>query len=70
MATSTRRLAPQVLTAITGAFGVAGAAQAADEPRFEIYGFAQVDFFQDFNRVHPAWDDALRPSRIPTTDGI
>ena len=70
MATSTRRLAPQVLTAITGAFGVAGAAQAADEPRFEIYGFAQVDFIQDFNRVHPAWDDALRPSRIPTTDGI
>ncbi|HEY2753291.1 DcaP family trimeric outer membrane transporter [Phenylobacterium sp.] len=38
-------------------------------PNFEIYGFAQLDFTQDFNRVDPAWDDALRPSKIPTTDG-
>ncbi len=36
---------------------------------FEVYGFAQADYVQDFNRVNPAWDDTLRPSRIPTADG-
>ena len=38
-------------------------------PNFEVYGFAQVDYTQDFNRVDPAWDVALRPSKIPTVDG-
>lgn len=39
----------------------------SDEGRkFEIYGFAQADYVQDFKRVNPAWDDTLRPSRIPT----
>ncbi len=38
-------------------------------PSFEVYGFAQADYTQDFNRVDPAWDDALRPSKIPTVDG-
>ena len=36
---------------------------------FEVYGFAQLDYVQDFKRVNPAWDDTLRPSRIPTTQG-
>jgi hypothetical protein len=35
----------------------------------ELYGFAQVDAIQDFDRVHPDWDATLRPSRIPTTKG-
>jgi len=39
----------------------------SDEGRkFEIYGFAQADYVQDFKRVNPAWDDTLRPSKIPT----
>lgn len=38
-------------------------------PTFEVYGFAQVDYIQDFNRVDPAWEAAMRPSKIPTTDG-
>lgn len=46
----------------------AGAAQA--EPSFEVYGFAQVDYVQDFKRVDPAWDATLRPSKIPTEDGV
>lgn len=37
--------------------------------RFEVYGFGQVDYIQDFDRVNPAWDSTLRPSRIPTTEG-
>jgi len=57
----------------------AAAAQQADSlpptPRrsanhhFEIYGFAQIDAIQDFDRVNPDWDATLRPSRIPTTEG-
>lgn len=55
---------------ITIGLCAAGAAAAQEGPRFEIYGFAQADFIQDFNRVHPAWDATLRPSRIPTESGI
>jgi hypothetical protein len=51
-----------------GGLGAAGAAHA-EGPTFEVYGFAQVDYIQDFNRVNPAWEDTLRPSRIPTTTG-
>jgi hypothetical protein len=37
------------------------------KPTFEAYGFAQVDYIQDFNRVDPAWDAMLRPTRIDPT---
>jgi len=47
----------------------AGAASAQEEPKFEIYGFGQADYIQDFDRVDPDWDATLRPSKIPTTDG-
>lgn len=47
------------------ALAVAGSAQAA----VEVYGFVQLDYVQDFKRVDPAWDDTLRPSKIPTTEG-
>lgn len=40
------------------------------EASFDVYGFAQLDYIQDFNRVNPAWDSTLRPSRIPTTKGV
>lgn len=36
--------------------------------QFEIYGFAQLDYIQDFKRVNPSWEATLRPSRIPTID--
>jgi hypothetical protein len=39
------------------------------ERTFKIYGFAQADYIQDFNRVDPSWDATLRPSKIPTTPG-
>lgn len=43
----------------------------ADEltKKFEVYGFLQTDYIQDFKRVNPAWDTTLRPSKIPTEDG-
>jgi hypothetical protein len=55
-------------TAAIGGLGAAASARAED-PSFEIYGYAQADYVQDFKRVDPAWDDTLRPSRIPTVDG-
>jgi hypothetical protein len=42
----------------------------AGEKSFEIYGFAQLDFIQDFGRVDPDWADTLRPSRIPVEDPL
>jgi len=38
--------------------------------QFTIYGYAQADLIQDFNRVDPDWNATLRPSRIPTVDGL
>jgi hypothetical protein len=37
--------------------------------KFEVYGFVQTDYIQDFKRVNPDWDTTLRPSKIPTTTG-
>jgi hypothetical protein len=48
--------------------GVCGAAYA-DGPSFELFGQAQADYIQDFNRVDPNWNATLRPSKIPTTPG-
>ncbi len=36
----------------------------------EVYGFAQLDYIQDFKRVNPDWSATLRPSKIPTIDGL
>lgn len=36
----------------------------------ELYGFTQLDAIYDFGRVDPNWEDAFRPSRIPTTEGV
>jgi hypothetical protein len=45
-------------------------ARGAEKPlSFEVYGFAMVDYIQDFKRVDPAWDATLRPSKIPTLPG-
>jgi hypothetical protein len=44
--------------------------QAAAKPSFTIYGAAQLDYMYDVHRMDPAWEDAMRPSKIPTTDGL
>jgi hypothetical protein len=48
----------------------AWAAEAGRKPSFEVYGFAQVDYIQDFQRVRPDWTATLRPTRIPTVEGL
>jgi hypothetical protein len=40
-------------------------AKDPNRARLEIYGFAQMDAIQDFNRVDPQWNATLRPTRIP-----
>jgi sulfur carrier protein ThiS len=45
-------------------------AEAVRKPTFEVYGFAQVDFIEDFKRVRPDWNATLRPTRIPTAPGL
>jgi hypothetical protein len=46
--------------------GVSAGGRAHADSSFEISGHAQVDVIQDFDRVDPDWEAALRPSKIPT----
>ncbi|MCL6741875.1 DcaP family trimeric outer membrane transporter [Sphingomonas sp. RB56-2] len=46
------------------------APKRAKDHNLELYGFVQLDAIQDFKRVNPNWDATLRPSRIPTEEGI
>ena len=45
----------------------APAAEPADKPHIDIYGFIQTDIIHDFNHVDPSWQATLRPSKIPAT---
>src|SRR5262249_51204581 len=66
-----QRLRMCVATAAAGVVTClpSGAFAQESSSNLEIYGFAQADYVQDFKRVDPAWDDTLRPSRIPTSPG-
>jgi hypothetical protein len=65
-----RTIARAALAALTLLPAVPWAQEAERKPSFEIYGFAQVDFIQDFQRVRPDWTATLRPTRIPTVEGL
>jgi hypothetical protein len=56
-------------TGIFTADALISSAWAQAKMSFEIYGFAQADASIDTNRMDPAWDDAFRPSKIPTEPG-
>ncbi len=64
---SARMLAAAAGTSLALGLVSARAADGDGEKSFEIYGFAQLDYIQDFGRVHPDWEDTLRPTRIPTS---
>jgi hypothetical protein len=60
------------LCAAVGVIAAGGTQSALADSKpntFEIYGFAQADLIYDGNRVDPAWQDALRPSKIPVDPG-
>ena len=54
---------------ILAADAMTSVAWAQAKMSFEIYGFAQADASIDTQRMDPAWDDAFRPSKIPTEPG-
>jgi hypothetical protein len=55
-----------LVTVLVGTLVGCAAASAGDKFFFNIYGFVQADYIYDLNRVESAWEDALRPSKIPT----
>jgi hypothetical protein len=60
---------PPVQTIPAEQAGATSASRREPGRNFDIYGFAQLDYIQDFKRVDQDWDATLRPSRIPTTKG-
>lgn len=64
------RLAWSLMTTISTIALSVATAQAAGKPSFTIYGAAQLDYMYDVHRMDPAWEDAFRPSKIPTTEGL
>lgn len=56
-------------TAVLSAYGLHQAQADDSAASFEVYGFAMGDYIQDFDRVVPAWEDTLRPSKIATLPG-
>jgi hypothetical protein len=59
-----------LLTAASLLPSTVSAQEIVRKPTFELYGFAQVDLIQDFKRVRPDWNATLRPTRIPTEEGL
>jgi hypothetical protein len=53
-----------VLSAAAFAIACFAVPAQAQDKSFEVYGFVMLDYIQDFDRVNPDWEDALRPSRI------
>jgi len=47
----------------------AAAQDAATKPKFEVYGFAQLDFGNQIDRINPDWYDVVRPTKLPAFDG-
>ncbi len=39
------------------------------KPKFDVYGFAQLDFGKQFNEINPDWYDVLRPTKLPASAG-
>jgi len=64
------RIALALLAAAALLPAPASSQEVVRKPTFEVYGFAQVDLIQDFQRVRPDWNATLRPTRIPTVEGL
>jgi len=62
-------ICPCLVATAVMTLGLAQPVWADSKGELQIYGFAQGDYTYDGNRVDPAWDDALRPTKIPTTPG-
>ena len=61
-------LSVALVTGLAGPVLAQSAPPADAKPTFEIYGFAQMDMGHDFKQVDPSWTDALRVTKLPTTE--
>jgi DcaP outer membrane protein len=43
-------------------------APADQKPSLEVYGFAMLDFGQNFNQINPNWYDTLRLTKLPKSE--
>jgi hypothetical protein len=54
------------LTILGAATNAAAQSQQAQNPSVEVYGFAMLDFGQNFNQIHPDWFDTMRVTKLPS----
>jgi len=60
-------LAAPAVPGVPAAAAVAAETKTLSGAYLDVYGFIQADGIYDFNRVDPAWNATLRPSKIPVT---
>ncbi len=70
--TTLRRQVGGIVTALAllVSASTATAQQPAPDPKpsLEIYGFAMLDFGQNFNQINPNWFDTMRVTRLPKVE--
>jgi hypothetical protein len=58
----------RIIVAVAAALAFATSPASAQDPKpsVEIYGFAMLDFGQNFNQIHPDWYDTVRVTKLPS----
>jgi hypothetical protein len=57
------------LVLLMAADGASAQTPAPDpKPSLEIYGFAMLDFGQNFKQIHPNWYDTMRVTKLPSSE--
>jgi hypothetical protein len=54
-----------LLAALAAMTAPAAAQNAPTTAKFEVYGFAQLDFGKQINQINPDWYDVMRPTKLP-----
>ena len=69
--TFTRLRSLALLAATLAVVAAPASAQNAPstKPKFQVYGFAQLDFGKQIDRINPDWYDVMRPTKLPAFDG-
>ncbi len=67
----TRLRSLALLVAVLAGIAAPAMAQQAPTtgPKFTVYGFAQLDFGKQIDRINPDWYDVMRPTKLPAFDG-
>jgi hypothetical protein len=60
-----------LLLAVLAALAAPASAQDATttKPKFQVYGFAQLDLGSQIDRIDPYWYDVMRPTKLPAAAG-